>query len=140
VLEERVRAGVDLWRRGGAPILCVTGGRSPRAAHQETEADAMAAAARAMGVPDRALVIEREARSTKENATKTAPLLRGRRVLWIVTTPFHLRRAMLWFERVGFQVRGWSIDDSVQYDEPWRGLRWVAREYVSLVRDLVSPH
>ena len=28
-LEERVRAGVQLWQRGLAPMLCVTGGGPP---------------------------------------------------------------------------------------------------------------
>src|SRR5215470_8586977 len=64
VLGERVDAGVALWRRGAAPLLCFAGGRTRGAA--VAEADAMAAAARAAGVPAAALVVEKESRNTYE--------------------------------------------------------------------------
>jgi uncharacterized SAM-binding protein YcdF (DUF218 family) len=139
ILEERVRAGVELWRRGAAPRIVMTGGRNPRARHDGTEADAMAAFARGLGVPADVLSVERESRYTMENALRTAPLLEGCRSVWVVTTPFHLRRAAMWFERLGFEVRGCHIDGSVQYQNPWRALRWVVKEYGALMRDLLTP-
>jgi uncharacterized SAM-binding protein YcdF (DUF218 family) len=139
VVEERVRAGVALWRRGAAPVVCFTGGRNRWARHTETEADGMAAYALELGLTREAIIVERESRHTMENAVKAAGLLRGRRTLWLVTTPFHLRRASLWFARLGFETRGYYIEDSVQFDRPGRALRWVAKEYLSLARDLVTP-
>jgi uncharacterized SAM-binding protein YcdF (DUF218 family) len=138
VLEERVRAGVELWRRGGAPVVCFTGGKNRWAMHDETEADAMAAHAQELGLPLEAILVEREARYTMENAIKSAALLAGRRDLWLVTTPFHLRRARLWFRRLGFTTRGLYMEDSVQFARPGRALRWVTKEYLSLLRDLVT--
>ncbi len=138
VVEERVRAGVELWHRGGAPVVCFTGGRNRWARHAQTEADAMAAFALELGLPRDAAIVERESRYTMENATKSATLLRGRRSLWVVTTPFHLRRASLWFRRLGFAPRGHYIEGSVQFATPGRAFRWVAKEYASLLRDLVT--
>jgi uncharacterized SAM-binding protein YcdF (DUF218 family) len=138
VLEERIRAGVALWRRGIAPILCFSGGRTRGA--QVAEAAAMAAAARAEGVPDAALRVEAESGSTRANAEQVARLLRaeGRSRVLLVTQPFHLRRARMWFARCGLVARGWLIEDSLQFRDPVRALRWVARESSALARDLLS--
>src|SRR5687767_15453077 len=86
--EERVRAGVELWRRGLAPLLCFSGGGPGRLADGTArEADIMAARARELGVPAEALRVERDSLSTADNARRSAALLAGdgcRRV-WLVT-------------------------------------------------------
>lgn len=141
VLAERIRAGVSLWNRGGAPLLLMSGGRNLRARHEGTEADAMAAEAVRLGVPTEAVLVERASRYTMENAVNSAPMLRAAGVssVWVVTTPFHLRRAVGWFARLGFVARGWRIDDSVQDRDPRRALRWCVKEYGALLRDRLTP-
>jgi len=136
VLEERVAAGVALFCAGVAPVVCFAGGKTRGA--DVSEADAMAAAARAAGLPEDALVIERESRNTYENARRLARMLlpAGRDHVVLVTQPFHLRRARLHFGRAGFRTAGHVIADSVQFRSP-RGLRWVLREYPSLLRDFI---
>lgn len=133
--EERVRAGIAAWRAGAAPILCFSGGHS----HGEPipEADAMAARARALGVPAKALLVEIRSRSTYENAHYCAEvLLPAHREVWVVTQPFHSRRAVRHFRRAGFTARAWPIEDSLQFRDPGWGLRRVWREYVSWLKTL----
>jgi uncharacterized SAM-binding protein YcdF (DUF218 family) len=134
VVAERVAAAVALWRVGAAPLVCVTGGPS----RGTTEADAMALALREVGVPERALRVERAARSTFDNARLTAALLRpeGVRSVWLVSQPFHLRRARWLFRRAGFEPRAHRIDGGLQDDDAWRALRWSAREYAAWLRAL----
>ena len=129
-LEERIVTAVELWKRGAAPILCVTGGGPPR----RNEADAMAQRAIELGVTRDALRIERRATSTSENARYTGDLLlaEGCRTVWIVSQPFHLRRARMLFARRGFIPLTWHAADSLQYEQPRLALRWVAREYAAL--------
>ena len=137
VSEERVRIAVDLWRRGFAPILCITGGGPGHIIpDQPREADAMAARARELGVPDQALRVERDSLSTAENARHTAELLaaEGRTRVWLVTQPFHTRRARAWFRRAGLEARAWYAEDSIQYRLPRHGLRWVTAEYGAWLR------
>jgi uncharacterized SAM-binding protein YcdF (DUF218 family) len=132
--EERVRTGVELWRRGLAPVICVTGGHCPRGhEHTAAEAEGMARWVRAAGVPDSALRVDREARSTRENARRAADLLfpEGRRRVWLVTQPFHLRRALYLFRRAGFEALGHVITGGVQDRHPRDSLRWIVREYGS---------
>jgi uncharacterized SAM-binding protein YcdF (DUF218 family) len=134
VLAERVSAGVELWRRGVASLLCMTGGVTRESA--VAEACAMAAVARAAGVPEEALLVEAVSRNTYENARLLAEELlpRGLDHVVLVTQPFHLRRARLHFVRAGFRAAGHVIADSVQLRSA-RGLGWILREYPSLLRD-----
>jgi uncharacterized SAM-binding protein YcdF (DUF218 family) len=129
ILEERVAAAAALYHAGGGRHVVATGGvthGAPRA-----EADALAEGLAAAGVPD--VIVERDARTTAENARFTARLLAplGARSVWIVTQPFHGRRAALLFRRAGLAPRVWHIADSIQYREPRRAARWVARECAS---------
>lgn len=129
VLEERVAAAAALYRAGGAPVVVATGGTThgaPRA-----EADALAEALHAADVAD--VLVERESRTTAENARLTSRLLEPRsvRTVWIVTQPFHARRAERLFRAAGFDARAWHIIDSVQYRDRLRATRWLVREYAA---------
>jgi uncharacterized SAM-binding protein YcdF (DUF218 family) len=141
ILDERAAAAVALWRAGGAPRVVVTGGAT-RAATR-AEADALAEALAAAGVPD--VLVEREARSTADNARLTAALLGplGARSVWLVTQPFHARRAAWLFRKAGLDARAWPIADSLQYRDRACGLRWLAREYGAWValaaREIAAP-
>lgn len=128
-LDERVRAGAALFARGLAPIVCVTGGGPPG----RVEADAMAARALALGVPGSALRVERHAMNTAENARLSAQLLapEGCRRVWVVSQPFHLRRALRLFGKYGLEPLAWYADDSLEFTHPRLGLGWIAREYAA---------
>jgi uncharacterized SAM-binding protein YcdF (DUF218 family) len=127
ILAERVTAAIELYRGGGAPIVVATGGKTIGATH--AEADAMADALRAAGVPD--IVVENQSRNTAENALFTARLLpRGARI-WIVTQPFHGRRAARLFRDAGFEPHVWHIADSLEYRNRRHAMRWLVREYAA---------
>jgi uncharacterized SAM-binding protein YcdF (DUF218 family) len=126
VLAERARAAAALWRAGGGPIVVASGGMTGGA--RRAEADVLAETIRAAGVPE--VLVERASHTTAENARFTAKLLGPVRV-WIVTQPFHARRAERLFRRAGFDAHAWHIEDSIQYRERRRAVRWLAREYVA---------
>lgn len=132
--EERVRVGVDLHRAGLAQVVCVVGGHCPPG-HENTpaEVEGMARLVRALGVPEAAIRVDRRSTSTVTNAARAAEILlpEGRRRVWLVTQPFHLRRARFHFRRAGFEPLGWHIEASVQYREPEHALRWIVREYAA---------
>lgn len=132
ILAERVAAAVALWRAGGGRLVVATGGITGRASRPE--ADAIADALRERGVPD--VIVERASRSTFDNARKTRPLLeaQGVRSLWLVTQPYHGRRGARVFRGAGFDAHVWHIDDSLEYRERGRALRWLLREYAAWLR------
>lgn len=130
--EERVRTGVELYRRGLAPVICMTGGHCPRGhEHTASEAEGMARWVRAAGVPESALRVDRQSASTRENAARAAEILfpEGRRRVWLVTQRFHMRRALRLFRRAGFDAMGWIIEGGAQERHGLASVRWVVREY-----------
>lgn len=144
--EERVRTGVELYRRGLAEVVCMTGGHCPRGhEHTVSEAEGMARWVRAAGVPESALRVDRQSASTRENAARAADLLfpEGRRRIWLVTQRFHMRRALRCFGQVGFEPIGWIIEGGAQDRSGPASLRWVVREYgswaLTLARDVRRP-
>ena len=132
--EERVRTGVEIYRRGLADVICMTGGHCPRGyEHTVSEAEGMARWVRAAGVPESALRVDRLSSSTRENAIRAAEILlpEGRRRVWLVTQRFHMRRALHCFEAAGFDAMGWIIEGGAQEQHGAASLRWVVREYGS---------
>lgn len=133
ILEERIIAAAALYHVGGATHVIATGGTTHGA--PRSEAEAIAEGLQAAGVPD--VIVESRSRTTAENARFTAELLAERlrpgavRTAWLVTQPFHGRRAARLFREVGFEPRVWHIEDSLQYRERRRALRWLVREYAA---------
>ncbi|MBA3456094.1 MAG: YdcF family protein [Deltaproteobacteria bacterium] len=129
VLAERAAAAAALWRSGGAPIVVASGGTTHGAAR--AEAEVLAEAVRAEGVPE--VLVESRSRTTRENARFTWELLadRGARSVWLVTQPFHARRAARLFRAAGFDAYAWHILDSVQYRDRAKAMRWLVREYAA---------
>ena len=130
-LAERAHAAASLYHAGGAPLIIASGGTTHGASR--AEADAIADEIRRANVPDSAILVERASQTTAENARFTADLLarRAMRRVWLVTQPFHGRRAQRLFRRAGFDAHVWHIDNSLEYADRHRALRWVVREYIA---------
>src|SRR5512134_1756809 len=99
---ERIRYGARLHRRTGLPIL-VTGGRF-RNATQPVAESMRRALVEDFGVPVR--WVEGQARTTHENAERSAAVLRAEGIdtIYLVTHAVHMRRAQEAFERAGLTV------------------------------------
>ena len=126
-LVERIDAAAALYHAGGAPRVVATGGVTRGATR--SEAAAMADGLRERGVPD--VLVEDRSQTTAENATMTAALLGDARRIWLVTQPFHGRRAARLFRKAGFDAHVWHIANSLEYRDRSRAARWVMREYVA---------
>ena len=100
-LARRAALGAELWRRGLAPRLVLTGGVGT---HPPSEAEAAARVARALGVPDDAMILEDRSTSTEENAREAARRIDAERVL-VVTDAYHVVRAERVFRRHFAHVR-----------------------------------
>ena len=126
-LRRRIVRGVAAFQAGRAESLIVTGGMGR---HAPTEAEVMSRIAREMGVPEAAIVVERQARNTHESARICSSLMRRRgwRRALIVTDGWHLARSLLAFRAYGIEAEGDSAGggrDEVGYPL-W--LQYAARE------------
>lgn len=101
VLRARLDHGIDLWHQGMAQVLIVTGGRG----YGDTTSEAQVGRSYAMkrGVPDTAILMEKEGRTTRESMLGVADMLdiRGRRTAILVSDPFHMLRLSIISRRFG---------------------------------------
>jgi uncharacterized SAM-binding protein YcdF (DUF218 family)/glycosyltransferase involved in cell wall biosynthesis len=100
--EERVQHAVDEYRAGLAPHLVFSSGYQ----YSFPEAESMRALAVQQGVPASAIVLERRATDTRQNVLFTRDILRehGWRSVLLVSSPYHMRRAVLVWNRAAPDV------------------------------------
>ena len=96
--QERVKHAVDLYHAGHASHLVFSTGF----AFAFREAELMKGLAVSLGVPARDIVLEEWAASTWENVTFTHRILdrEGWRSILLVSSPYHMRRAVWTFRKV----------------------------------------
>ena len=100
---ERVWWAVDLYNRGYAPVLILSGGTVVFEGDEWiTEAEMMRRYARIWGVPDEAVILEERSSSTIENAQFCQEICssHGYHSILLVTSPYHSRRARRTFREV----------------------------------------
>ncbi len=104
-LRRRVVKGVRTFEETGAEALLMTGGP---AGSRPAEAEVMRDLARLAGAPEERIFVETEARSTFENARRSADIMRlhGWTRAVVVTDAMHLPRALLAFRGVGIRATG----------------------------------
>jgi len=100
---DRLLYAVALYKAGKAPLLLLTGG-APEGVRPE--AVQMRDLLTIMGVPADRMVLEVQSRDTHDNAVYSAQILRERGIdrILLVTSAFHMRRAVALFEAQGIEV------------------------------------
>jgi len=118
---DRVWYAAQLYHAGKAPLLVLSGGSDPKT-NVGTEADAMRELLMALGVPDSALLLEGQSRTTRENAIYSAELLRERgiRRVLLVTSALHMHRAKKLFEQQGIGVDPAPTDHEARPLSSWQ--------------------
>ncbi len=108
----RMSEAVALARRYPTARMIFTGGNGDLVAHATSEADVARRFFEALGVAAGRFQYEDRSRNTDENARFTRDLVRpkpGER-FFLVTSGFHMPRAIGVFRKAGFNVVGWPAD------------------------------
>lgn len=125
VFEERIRHGVDLYKRERAPILIFTGGFGGSGA-RFSESQVGRRYALHEGVAERAILIETVSRNTRENLGEAARLMSKRKLrrAIVVSDPLHMSRALRICRSVGIVCLGSPTPTSRfrSFDTRWRFL------------------
>lgn len=124
---DRILHASRLFRAGRAPLVVPTGGRLPWSPAARSEAAEMADLLVEWGVPREAILEEGRGRTTAENASETAKLLRGRGVrrVLLVTSSIHMRRALAAFRVEGLEVVPSPCDALVAGPSATGALAWL---------------
>jgi uncharacterized SAM-binding protein YcdF (DUF218 family) len=142
---ERMTEAVALARRLSEARLVFTGGSAALLTTEAPESATMARLLEALGVAKERITLESRSRDTYENAVFTKRLLNpapGQRWL-LITSGWHMPRAMGCFRQVEFPVEPWPVDYRTSGRvEIWpktgipdglRQMDFVMREYAGLV-------
>ncbi len=102
VLRARLDHALELWNRHLAALLILTGGTG--SGDTTSEAAVGRTYARKHGVPDSAILVENEGRTTSESMRAVAGMLevRGLQTALLVSGPFHMLRLRILARRFGF--------------------------------------
>ena len=128
VLRARVDHAIALWQRGLAPILVLTGGTGARDTVSEAAVGRVYAMAHA--IPDSAIVLENEGRSSSESLRSAVGILHGLRLQTaiVVSDPFHMLRLEILGRRFG-------IDPYTSPALPTPGGRRLLRQWGNLLTE-----
>lgn len=110
---DRFMQGVRLVKNGVAPVMLVTGGSGSITFPDHKEGDRVKTYLQDIDFPDSLLLIENDSKNTYENAVNSAAILKekypdGRFLL--VTSGYHMRRALGCFAKAGLNCDAYSVD------------------------------
>ncbi len=122
VLRARLDHALDLWNRHLASLLILTGGTG--SGDTTSEAAVGRTYAKKHGVPDSAIVVESQGRTTSESMKAVAGMLevRGLQSALLVSDPFHMLRLRILARRFGFTP--YTSPTRTSPISPNRGERW----------------
>ena len=134
--EERVQHASEAYRSGFARHLIFSTGYL----YSFPEAESMRSLAMQQGVPADAIVLEQQATDTHQNVVFTRDLMRARgwRSALLVSSPYHMRRALLAWRREAPEIRVIPTPPpKSQFYDHARGmsveqLRGIAHEYLAI--------
>lgn len=109
---EREIALADLARRYPEARLVFSGGTGSFREHAVSEAEIISRFADTLGVPRNRLILEQQSRNTHENAAFSARMVQPKpSERWLlVTSAWHMPRAMGCFRKAGFPVVAYPVD------------------------------
>jgi len=128
--------GIELFRRGLAPLLVFSGDAIPEG---PVEAEIRAQLARELGVPPTSILTVVDAQTTRGEAAGVAALLlpRGARRILLVTDPLHLARALPVFEAAALEPLAAPVDPPFAAPRSPGGrliaMRWVLQELLGRI-------
>jgi vancomycin permeability regulator SanA len=130
-LRARTQRAIELYQDGYAPHLLLSGGLGR---YGPEEAEVMRRLATAAGIPEEALILDKEAHSTWESIEKAREISQqeGWATVIIVSDPFHMQRSLLMARDAGIMAFGAPALDSPTYTLPARRLFYTSREVVAL--------
>jgi uncharacterized SAM-binding protein YcdF (DUF218 family)/glycosyltransferase involved in cell wall biosynthesis len=135
--QERVQQAIDIYKAGYANHLILSSGY----VYSFPEAEAMRSVAVQQGVPEAAIALEQSSRDTYQNVSYVDRILRNRgsRSVLLVTSPYHMRRALLVWRKVAPDVHVTPAPPpKSQFYDHVRGasleqIRAILHEYLAIV-------
>ncbi len=131
-LFSRVKKAVEIWKKYECDYIIFSGGHT---GGDKSEAEAMKSIALDLKVPEDAIILEDKSKNTVENALYVKKIIERMEpdIIYVVTSPYHLPRTKIVFERVLKRHTMYFIPSSYPYDFE-KLLSHFTKETLKLVR------
>jgi uncharacterized SAM-binding protein YcdF (DUF218 family) len=111
---DRFEGGIELYKAGKAPFLVFTGGWLPWHSDLLPEGVLLSRRALNLGIPRRSILLTSRVSNTAQEAIAAARLLgvtpvRSKKII-LVTSAFHMQRAIMLFRAEGFDIEPFPVD------------------------------
>jgi len=118
---ERMTMAYSLWRRNPELRVVFTGGEGELFGTGPSEAERAQAFFNSMGLPKEALTLESMSQNTYENAifTRRLPGMDTQKRWLLLTSAWHMPRAMAAFQKAGWNVTAYPVDYRTGGVTPW---------------------
>jgi len=111
---DRLYQAIELFKKGKAQRFIFTGGSGRVVVREKKEGDYLRAYLKLLGIPEESTLIEWKSKNTHENAVETLKMLQSKTIengnYLLVTSGFHMNRAMACFKKVGINVCPYIAD------------------------------
>jgi uncharacterized SAM-binding protein YcdF (DUF218 family) len=123
---DRITHALQLYQMGKIKKILITGGQGLNPVNSQTEAKLLKRFLLMTGVPESAILIEDQAKNTRENAVLTKEFLAQNGIsteqeFILITSAFHMYRAKGCFDKLGLKTLTFPVDyysHDVKYDIP----------------------
>ena len=122
---DRFEGGIDLFKARKAPLLVFTRGQMPWQPDAIPEGELLSKRAVLLGVPQSSIRLTAKVGNTADEAVAAAKLLGDRKKIILVTSAYHMRRALFLFEHAGFEVVPFRVDYQVDDNSGLTVLRFL---------------
>ena len=127
-LRARVKKAAEVYRKLGGKVPVMPCGGVTKG-HKRTEAEVMTELLLAEGVPMESIRAENKSRTTMENFRNAQALLGNKARVLVVTSDYHVRRAIKTAKRVGLHARG--VGAPLPHDALWICNRMLERRWMT---------
>ncbi|MBQ3520802.1 MAG: YdcF family protein [Firmicutes bacterium] len=135
MLEDRLEAGIELYNRGVAPKLLLTGDNGQI---EYNEVEAMKNYAVNAGVPEEDIFLDHAGFSTYDSVYRASYVF-GVESMVAVTQEYHLFRTLHGCKKMGIEAVGIGADQEVYAGQEYREIREVLARVKDFVMWLIKP-
>ncbi|MBR6798718.1 MAG: YdcF family protein [Firmicutes bacterium] len=135
MLEDRLEAGIELYNRGVAPKLLLTGDNGQI---EYNEVEAMKNYAVNAGVPEEDIFLDHAGFSTYDSVYRASYVF-GVESMVVVTQEYHLYRTLHGCKKMGIEAVGIGADQEVYAGQEYREIREVLARVKDFVMWLIKP-
>ncbi|MBQ3184458.1 MAG: YdcF family protein, partial [Firmicutes bacterium] len=135
MLEDRLETGIELYNRGVAPKLLLTGDNGQI---EYNEVEAMKNYAVNAGVPEEDIFLDHAGFSTYDSVYRASYVF-GVESMVVVTQEYHLYRTLHGCKKMGIEAVGIGADQEVYAGQEYREIREVLARVKDFVMWLIKP-